>query len=209
VDRDRLAAVLEQARGLGFLGPGETGPQHDHSLAFARAWDTFSADPPSTYCDLGAGGGVPGLVLAAAWTVSSVVLLDAGARRCQFLRAAVETLGLEGRVGVAEGRAELLARDAGLDGAFQLVTARSFGRPGVVAECGARLLAPHGVLLVAEPPDEADPAVRWPAEGLVALGLGPPRPIEVGRRFVAMRRVAPCPDAYPRRVGIPAKRPLF
>jgi 16S rRNA G527 N7-methylase RsmG len=52
--------------------------------------------------DLGSGGGVPGLVLAGARPETSFVLLEAGLRRCRFLREAVDELGLEvGSVAVA------------------------------------------------------------------------------------------------------------
>jgi 16S rRNA (guanine527-N7)-methyltransferase len=160
-------------------------------------------------CDLGAGGGVPGLVLALHWPQATSVLVEAAERRCAFLEEAIGELGLGATASVARGRAETLARTLDLEGRFSLVTARSFGAPAVVAECAARLLAPGGVLMVSEPPDSARTAARWPAEGLVALGLGPAVPASSSRHLVVIERVGQCPDRFPRRVGVPQKRPLF
>jgi 16S rRNA (guanine527-N7)-methyltransferase len=164
-------------------------------------------EPPARFCDLGAGGGVPGLVLAVQWPSSRFVLLDSSVRRCEFLREAIGELALGDRGLVAEGRAEDLARSEALEGTFDLVVARSFGPPAVVAECAVRFLQVGGELMVAEPP--APEATRWPKEGLLRLGLGPSRKASEGPRVAAMARIGEVPDRYPRRVGVPGKRPLF
>ena len=65
--------------------------------------------------------------------------------------------------------AEDAGRDAEWRGGFDLVTARSFGAPAVVAECGAPFLRVGGRLVVSEPP--SDGPTRWPVEGLAAVGL--------------------------------------
>jgi 16S rRNA (guanine527-N7)-methyltransferase len=206
---DQLSAVLERSRQLGFLGPGHPDAHRAHTQAFVAAWDARHEVPPARVCDLGAGGGVPGLVLAVHWDRARIVLLEAARRRCAFLEDAIAALGLRATTSVAEGRAEDLARTLDLEGAFELVTARSFGTPAVVAECAARLLAPGGVLMVAEPPDDARTAARWPDEGLAVLGLGPATLVASVRHLAVIERTGPCPDRFPRRVGIPSKRPLF
>ncbi len=109
---------------------------------------------------------------------------------------------------VVEDRAERVGRDPARRGMADLVVARSFGPPAVVAECAAPLLRPGGVLLVSEPPGEVD-GDRWPGAPLGELGLGTSRGIRDGYGYRAMVQVRPCPDRYPRRVGVPAKRPLF
>lgn len=206
---DQLRSTLERSRDLGFLGPGDVGVQIAHARAFVDAWDQFSATPPASLLDLGSGGGVPGLVLAASWRSSRVVLLDAGVRRCAFLREAVAELGLEDRVTVEEGRAEVLARSAPLESSVDLVVSRSFGPPAAVAECAVRYLRAQGVLLVAEPPDEAATIARWPEAGLATLGLGPAILTRAPRRIVRISRIGDLPDRFPRREGTPTKTPLF
>ncbi len=164
--------------------------------------------------DLGSGGGLPGLVVAEAWHEVAMVLLEANRRRAAFLRRAVERLELSGRVTVLEERAEVCGRQEGFRGAFDGVLARSFGRPAVVAECAAPLLKVGGWLLVSEPPP------RVPATGSEGGPDGPPSLCNVWVssppncvhqefEFQALRQAAPCPDRFPRRNGVPAKKPLF
>jgi 16S rRNA (guanine527-N7)-methyltransferase len=206
-----LAAVLEQGRGLGFLGPGAVRAHIEHALGFAAG----SEEGPQRFLDLGSGGGVPGLVLAARWPASEVVLLDAAARRCGFLREAVARLGWENRVGVVRARAEEAGRRADLRGRFDLVVARGFGPPPVTAECGAPFLAPGGRLVVSEPPGggvearEARGTERWPAAGLALVGLAPERVWVTRYHYRSLVLEHRCPDRFPRRTGVPAKRPLF
>ncbi|SRR5579871_866858 len=204
---DRLIAVLEQARALGFLGPGAVDAHVVQAGAFAQAWEVSHGGAPTSMADLGSGGGVPGLVLASRWPGCRVALLEASERRCAHLLWAVGQLGLAA-VEVVEGRVERLARQPGLEGAFELVTARSFAPPAVTAECGARLLGDHGHLLVAEPPS-GEVTERWPEPGLAELGLGPAAIYAGAARVAVIARRGPCPPRYPRRDGVPAKRPLF
>ncbi len=202
-----LLDVLAQARQLGFVGPGDLAPHVDHSLGFLAA----VPHPPATALDLGSGGGLPGLVLVLAWPTTTWVLVDASARRTAFLAEAVEQLGVGDRVEVLRGRAETLAQEARWRASQELVVARSFGPPAVVAECAAGFLAVGGRLVVSEPPDPA-PADRWPATGLALLGQRPAaavtRPDHAGH-FQVVEQVEPCPPQFPRRDGVPAKRPLF
>lgn len=202
-ERPLLARVLEEGRRRGFLGPG---PVEDH-LHHARAYGRHPAvSGRALGIDLGSGGGIPGLVLACDHPTTRWVLLDAHRGRASFLAEALATLGLAERVRVVAARAEDVGRDVAHRGRYDVVVARSFGRPAVVAECGAPLLCLGGALVVSEPPDGID---RWPEDGLAALGLridgiegGPPR-------LASMVQREPCPDRYPRRVGIPTKRPLW
>jgi 16S rRNA (guanine527-N7)-methyltransferase len=196
-----LVAQLARARALGFLGPGPVEAHVDHGRAFVDALDGVDG----CVVDLGSGGGVPGLVVALARPGLTVLLVDAMAKRCRFLRSAIEALGLEG-VQVVEGRAEALGRGE-LRGTADAVLARSFGPPATTAECAAPLLRVGGRLLVSEPPDGPD---RWPATELGELGL---RAVGVhrgaGGTLQVLEQIVPCPDRYPRRDGVPAKRPLF
>ena len=196
-----LENLLARARDLGFLGPGPIDAHLTNAAAFARACSA----PPARALDLGSGGGVPGLALAVAWPASTWVLLDAAARRCAFLREAVAELDLGGRVVVHEDRAERAGRDDGLRGRVDLVTSRSFARPAVTAECASPFLRVGGTLLVSEPPDGHD---RW--GGVDGLGLEDRGlVVDADAHIRVLRQVAPCDGRYPRRVGVPEKRPLW
>ena len=191
---------------MGYLGPGPTGDHVEHSLTFAVAWTHVGVRPPATVLDLGSGAGVPGLILALVWPESDVMLLEGSERRAGFLAEAVAVLGLDSRVSVRAQRAELAGR-TDLRGTFSLVTARGFAAPAVTAECGAAFLAPGGMLAVAEPPG-GNPA-RWPEERLALLGLAAGNVVAAPASVQLLHHVGNYPDRYPRRVGIPGKRPLW
>ena len=108
---------------------------------------------------------------------------------------------------VVRARAEEAGREPALRGTFALVTARSFGPPPVTAECAAPFLAPDGRLVVSEPPDGAD---RWPAEGAAILGMELlRRTTTAAGRYQVLHQLGPVDDRFPRRTGLPGKRPLF
>jgi len=159
--------------------------------------------------DLGAGGGVPGLVIATAWPTSAWrwMLLDAHQRRVHFLAEAAASLGLAERVDVVGERAERVGRDPLHRERYGAVVARGFGAPAATAEVAAPLVRLGGCVLGSEPPEST--GARWPGEpraelGLVRQGVHPGIP-----PVVELRRTLPCPDWAPRRVGVPAKRPYF
>jgi 16S rRNA (guanine527-N7)-methyltransferase len=198
-----LLAVLEESKRRGFLGPGPVEAHVD------RAFDGLTLMPVGSRraLDLGSGGGLPGLPLALARPDVDWVLLDGSQTRTEFLRHAVEALSLSERVTVVDGRAEVVGHREGLRGRFDLVTARSFGPPALTAECAAPFLLVGGRLIVAEPPGGDQP--RWPADRLEVLGLKPVEAVVEPSAFQVLEQFATCPGRYPRRVGIPAKRPLF
>jgi 16S rRNA (guanine527-N7)-methyltransferase len=162
---------------------------------------------PQRALDLGSGGGLPGLVLGVlAWPTTPMLLVDAQERRAVALQAATVRMACEDRIEVRHGRAEDLARLEPLRQAFDTVVARSFGPPAVTAECATGFLSPGGRLVVSEPPYGRG---RWPEDGLAMLGLrldvviaGPPS-------FAVLVQQDPCAERFPRRVGVPARRPLW
>ena len=197
-----LRDQLERARGLGLLGPGPVADHVVHSLGFLPAL----AGVVGHLVDLGSGGGVPGLPIALARPDLRITLVDASARRAAFLDAAVRALELESRAEVVLGRAELLGHGA-LRGTADAVVARSFGPPAATAECAAPLLRPGGILIVSEPPEAQ--GERWPASPLEELGLVPGAAWPGPPRLQVLEQVTACPHRFPRRDGVPAKRPLF
>ncbi len=212
-----LLQALQRAQQLGFIGEGPLQDHVAHAAGFAEA-AASGHGVPARVLDLGSGGGLPGLVLAHLWPTAGIVLLDSMQRRAELLAEAVTACGLHPRVAVIRERAEVAGRDERLRAAFDLVVARSFGPPAVAAECGAPFLQVGGLLVVSEPPSPSvgagQPAPpqqpeRWPATALEQLGL---RPLgRAGGRFgyQLLMQERPCPPRFPRRTGVPAKRPLY
>ncbi|MCJ7671063.1 MAG: class I SAM-dependent methyltransferase [Acidimicrobiia bacterium] len=209
-----LDEVLRQAQDLGFFGPGDLRRHQEHAQAFVGlVVAELGPDPPRRFLDLGSGGGLPGLALAEALPETPGTLLDSQQRRTAFLEQAVAELGW-GRIEVVNGRAEDAARDPAHRGQYDLVVARSFAAPAVTAECAAGFLGPGGRLIVSEPPSQGDGGTpgRWDPEGLAELGFDPPNPVVssgAGATVAILRLPLGAADRWPRRPGIPNKRPLW
>jgi 16S rRNA (guanine527-N7)-methyltransferase len=209
----RLEAVLTQAQERSLVGGLPISGQIAHSEAFLQALSLEPFEGP--VLELGSGGGLPGLVIAVEDPALHLVLLDSARRSVEFLRWAVEELELTSRVEIVHARAELVGRDPRYRERFDAVLARSFAPPAVTAECAAPLLVLGGRLIVSEPPGkrtaagEPPPASRWPVEGCAELGLTPELALRDRFGFAVLRQSSLCPDRFPRRTGIPAKRPLF
>jgi 16S rRNA (guanine527-N7)-methyltransferase len=124
------------------------------------------------------------------------------------LQDACTRLGLDDRAQIVWARAEAAARDPRHRESYDVVTARSFGPPAVTAECAVGFVRRGGQILVSEPP-EPDPD-RWPIDGLEAFGLVAEVVHDAApAHLVRLRGVEPVADRWPRRVGIPRKRPLW
>lgn len=205
-----IGEALRRSADLGFLGSMPVDEQIDHALGFVHAAEAALQSSPLSVVDLGSGGGVPGLVLRSCWPDCNLVLIDSNERRAEFLTAEAVGRPGTGKVEVMRCRAEEAGRMPSFREQCDLVTSRSFGAPAVAAECGAPFLVAGGVMVVSEPP-ESDGDIRWPSQGLDLLGLEPSTKVRFGGLFgyQVLTKTHDLSDRYPRRVGIPAKRPLF
>ena len=197
-DRALIGALVE-AQERRFLGPGPVIEHVEHARRLVP-----SLPETGVGIDLGSGGGVPGLVLASDRPAMTWVFVESNLRRTMWLQEALDWVGLT-NVTIRNERAEETGRSE-LRGTAAVVTARSFAAPAITAECGAPLLTAGGVLWVSEPPERSPD--RWPPTGLRQVALRAAAGPEV-RSWAAFEASGQCPDRYPRRVGIPAKRPLF
>ena len=162
--------------------------------------------------DVGAGGGFPGLVLKIAVPSLSLVLIEASRRKTEYLRRVAAEIGVE--AAAHWRRAEAAGRDPVLRASFDLATARALGPWPVVLELALPLCRVNGVLLGQRGPGGPDEA----REGRAAAELLGGRIDRVervggdpglgGRHVIVVEKVGPTPARYPRRTGIPAKRPL-
>ena len=168
---------------------------------------------PVRVIDIGAGAGLPGLALKVAFPWIELSLVESVGKKTAFLDHLTARLGLDG-VSVHTGRAELLAREDALRDGFDLAVVRGVAKlPLLLEYClpfcktGGRLVAlKHG-----GDGRELDAA----ANALAELGgrIEKVVPVELegltdDRVVIAVEKTGPTPERYPRRVGIPAKRPL-
>ena len=163
--------------------------------------------------DVGSGAGFPGLPLKLAFPGIELHLVESVGKKAAFLEHVAGLLGLQGVV-VHRGRAESLARLPELRETFDLALVRGVARMSLLLEytlpfcrMGGRTIAhKHGEL-----EEELDEAGYALSELGGRLDLVYPVTLEglTDNRVVAVfEKIVSTPDRYPRRVGIPAKRPL-
>jgi 16S rRNA (guanine527-N7)-methyltransferase len=167
----------------------------------------------SRVADLGPGGGFPGVPMAIADPSMTLVLIESQERRCAFLRAVAEELNLTG-VSVVHARAEEAGRGTALRTTFDLVVARALAAMPVLVEYALPLLRDGGVLATPKG-SRGDEELAEAAHAIEVLGgealepLALPLPEDVPpQRVYLVRRSGPLDDRYPRRPGMPLKRPL-
>jgi 16S rRNA (guanine527-N7)-methyltransferase len=166
--------------------------------------------PSQRLADLGAGAGIPGLVLAAAMGEARVWLVESQESKCAFIAAAAAAMGLA-NAHVVRARAEQWPEGLG---SHDLVTARALAPQPVVMEYAAPLLAPNGRLLDwrgRRLPEEEKASTR--AAELLGLSRVEVRRVSPfagaeERHLHVFQKIADTPRGFPRRPGLARRRPL-
>jgi 16S rRNA (guanine527-N7)-methyltransferase len=156
---------------------------------------------------------MPGLALAIVCPAWRVTLMDSVAKKTAFLTHMARRLDLQS-LAVVTARAEELGRQDEHRAAYDLAVARAVADLPVLAEYALPLLRVGGVLIALKGADALEEVDRA-AGALETLGgrtVGVDA-YELGggagtRHVVVVEKATPTPDTYPRRPGIPAKRPL-
>lgn len=163
--------------------------------------------------DVGTGAGFPGLPLRILLPDLRLTLLESVGKKVTWLQYIVRRLGLSD-VEIVQGRAEEIGRDAAHRERYDVVVARAVAPLNVLAEyclpfCrkGGRFVAPKGEDAVHEA-REAEAAIHALGGRLVAVKRVPLPEMLADHHLVVIDKVEPTPERYPRRTGIPTKRPL-
>ena len=188
------------------------------SLHFLDSLSAALALPPETrqtgaFIDIGSGGGFPGIPLKLAFPTMRGALIDATAKKTAFLSHICETLDLR-EVSAHTGRAETLAHEADLREKFDIALARAVAEVAALAELTLPFARIGGLVVLHKKSDIAD-ELRRSITAIEALGgrLRQLLPMSIpglpnDRALVVIEKVRPTPPKYPRRPGIPAKRPV-
>jgi 16S rRNA (guanine527-N7)-methyltransferase len=160
--------------------------------------------------DVGSGGGLPGLPLKIARPDLELMLIEADQDKAAFLVHVCAQLSLE-RVNVVARRAEDAGHDPLLREAFDLAVARALAPLPVLVELCLGLVRVGGRLLAQKTEGEgtaaAERAIEIMGGSLVAVHASPSGARRAGT-VVVIEKIRPTPDAYPRRPGVPNRKPL-
>ncbi len=180
------------------------------SLSCARVMGNLNG---RSLIDIGTGAGFPGLPLKILFPQLKLTLVESVAKKGQFLQAVIDALSLDD-VNVLLERAELLGQQPQHRQQYDWATARAVAELRVLVEYLLPLCRVGGKVL-AQKGEGVHEEVEKAAEAIKLLGGGEPELSQVmlplkeqPHYFVVISKLADTPAKYPRRVGVPGKRPL-
>lgn len=181
------------------------------SLSAARALPPLMLRS-GAFIDVGSGGGFPGIPMKLAFPGMVGALLDSTAKKTAFLAHACDVLGLQDMT-VCTSRAETAARDAGMREKFDVAFARAVAEVAALAELTLPFVRVGG-LVVMHKKAAISAELERAQNAIEALGGGVREVMTVSlpglddRSLVVLEKQSATPERYPRRPGMPAKRPL-
>ena len=172
----------------------------------------YVLNEPISLLDVGAGAGFPSLPMKILFPQLEVTIIDSLNKRIQFLHLLAEDLGLEG-VHFYHGRAEDFAQDKHFRAQFDLVTARAVARMQILSELTIPFLKVGG-RLIALKASSAEDELHQAKNALNLLfakvleNVDYQLPNGDPRTLTIVEKKKETPNKYPRKAGVPNKRPL-
>ena len=183
------------------------------SLTVTLAWQQAISSADFRLIDVGTGAGIPGIPVKIAFPDIKLVLLEATAKKAAFLHHINHKLGLD-NVEILVGRAEDVAHEAQYRERFDLVLSRAVAPLPTLVELALPFCAIGGSF-IAQKKGTIDPEISRANKAISTLGgnLREVKRVDLSefadeRQLVVIDKVSPTPPRYPRRPGIPSKRPL-
>lgn len=164
--------------------------------------------------DVGSGAGFPGLPLALVYPEIHVTLLESTGKKIAFLDHVIQALSLQNCV-TLNARAEDAGHLRDQRAAYDLVVARAVARlPALLeyllplAKVGGRCVAMKGAATAQSEVDDARNALRTLGGKLLSIQSVALPNVAEAHALVVIEKTAHTPTAYPRKPGIPTKKPL-
>ena len=163
--------------------------------------------------DIGTGAGFPGIPLKIVLPHLRLTLLEATGKKVAFLKHIATQLDLRDAVAI-QARAEDLAHNAAHRAQYDVAVARAVANLATLLEYALPFVRQGGVF-IAQKGVAVDEEIRTAARALDLLGgrVCEVVPVELPglepRHLVVVAKAAATPDRYPRRAGIPERKPLL
>jgi 16S rRNA (guanine527-N7)-methyltransferase len=164
--------------------------------------------------DLGSGGGFPAIVLSILYPHLQITMLESVKKKAHFLETVIHELQIE-NASVLSERIEIIGNDNSYRETFHLVTARALAGISVVLEYAMPLMQTNGYLVAFKTEKELQnlniaqkAAAHLGGKYMEAILYTMPEK-DLKRALMIFQKTDPTPTKYPRKPGIPKKRPLF
>ncbi|MCL6558280.1 MAG: 16S rRNA (guanine(527)-N(7))-methyltransferase RsmG [Firmicutes bacterium] len=163
--------------------------------------------------DIGTGAGFPGIPLKIVRPELEVTLVDSLDKRVSFLKQVISQLSLE-KIEAVHARAEEIGRKNAYREKYDRVTARAVAGLGVLAEYCLPVVRIGGYFLAMKGP-KLEEEITGAKKAIEILGGKIENSINLRlpflgeeRNLIIIRKCRTTPEKYPRRAGIPQKKPL-
>ena len=163
--------------------------------------------------DVGSGAGFPGIPLKIAFPHLKITLLDSTNKRVLFLESIIQKLNLIG-ISPVQGRAEELAHTTLFRGKYDLCVSRAVANLSTLSEYCLPFVKTGG-LFISYKTNDIDMELSCADKGISLLGGQVDKQVsftlpnsDILRSLVGIRKVSETPIKYPRRAGLPTKKPL-
>lgn len=184
-----------------------------HLVDSATVAPLMPSEPGGSIVDIGSGGGFPGIVLKVLLPHMKVTLVDSTRKKTDFLNQTIKDLALADTRALW-GRAEELSHREGLRESFDVAVSRAVGELRVLAELCLPFVKVGGIL-IAQKGSDCDREISAAQTALASLGGKLEKCVKFelpekagGRSIVVVRKDRKSPSRYPRKPGLPEKRPL-
>lgn len=195
-----------------------TGAKDLEELEVRHLLDSLTVAPhlpeaPATVIDVGSGGGMPGIPLAIVRPDLQFTLLDSVGKKTAYLEQSVATLGLA-NVAVINTRAELAAQTWDYRQRFTIAVSRAVAELPLLIELTVPFLKLLGRAILMKKGDIAEEvarsrrSLRTMGGDIVEVAASPLPDLLPEHQLIIIEKTRPTNSLYPRRPGIPERRPL-
>jgi 16S rRNA (guanine527-N7)-methyltransferase len=164
--------------------------------------------------DVGAGAGFPGLPIKIAHPELSLTLLEATRKKCDFLAAMIAELKLSNSI-VVNARAEDAAHNVAHREQYDVAIARAVAEMPTLSEYLLPFVKIGGVAIalkskdIQQETDRAEAAIKMLGGQLKQIVPVTIPGLNEERYLVVIEKISTTPEKYPRRAGMPSKKPLI
>ncbi|MCR5594588.1 MAG: 16S rRNA (guanine(527)-N(7))-methyltransferase RsmG [Lachnospiraceae bacterium] len=185
------------------------------SLSLVKIYD-LSSSKDIKIIDIGTGAGFPGIPLKIAYPEINITLLDSLGKRINFLNSVILKLGLNdsGSCLTVNMRAEDYVKESCVRESYDLAVTRAVSDLSVICEYALPYIKTGGSFIPYKSGD-VEEEIKRAENAIDILGGIMDKTIsfdlpgsDIKRSLIEIKKTRPTPDKYPRKAGLPVKKPL-